>query len=195
MSATGKQDQFRLGFLTALEVPDFGHVGGLLVTNRHGRPLEFQCTAPLKANRTQQILYGPTLEAFLLGELIGRALIEKAGVKPHLVLTERCEILELRNHVGLPVACLEPEGALPQARTVTESLSGADPHPDRPASATASPALRIGRQLVRFHESHAGDRTAVEKDSAQVPKDADLREPFSRVREALLETVRNGALR
>src|SRR3954465_7120232 len=103
MSATEKKDQFRLGFLTALEVPEQGFVGGLLVTNRHGRPLEFQCTAPVKPNRTQEILYGPTLGPFLLGELIGRALIEKSGIKPNLILTERAEILELREHVNVPV--------------------------------------------------------------------------------------------
>jgi hypothetical protein len=189
MSANGKQDQFRLGFLTALEVPEQGHVGGLLITNRHGRPLEFQCTAPVKPNRTQQILYGPTLEAFLLGELIGKALVEKSGVKPHLILTERAEILELRNHIPVPVACLEPH-APPPVPAPSEAQS------DTPVAVEEIPlTLRIGRQWVRFHASHAEDRPAVEKESAQVSRDSDLREPFERVREALLETVRSGAVK
>ena len=79
MTANGKQEQFRLGFLTAIEVPEKGFVGGLLVTTQHGRPLEFQCTVPVKPNATQEILYGPTLAPFILGELIGATLIEKAG--------------------------------------------------------------------------------------------------------------------
>jgi hypothetical protein len=186
MSANGKQDQFRLGFLTALEVPEQGHVGGLLVTNRQGRPLEFQCTAPVKPNRTQQILYGPTLEAFLLGELIGKALVEKSGVKPHLILTERAEILELRNHIPVPVACLEPKPA-PAGEAAASDPPAADDEPPL--------TLRIGRQWVRFHAAHADDRSAVEKESAQVTRDSDLREPFERVREALLETVRCGAVK
>src|SRR5690554_6260826 len=103
MSANGKQNDFRLGFLAAVEIPDRGFVGGLLVTNRMGRPLEFQCTTPVKPNRTQQILYGPTLVPFILSELIGRTSIDKAGVKPDLILTEQPEILELRNHVSVPV--------------------------------------------------------------------------------------------
>src|SRR5260370_25353947 len=86
MTANGKQDQLRLGFLTAIELPDRGFVGGLLVTNHCGRPLEFQCTVPVKANPTQEILYGPTLVPFILGELIGGTLVEKAGVKPQLIL-------------------------------------------------------------------------------------------------------------
>ena len=58
MATNGKAEQLRLGFLTAIEVPDKGLTGGLLVTNHYGRPLEFQCTTPVRANATQEILYG-----------------------------------------------------------------------------------------------------------------------------------------
>ena len=54
-------EQLRLGFLTAIHLEHRGHVAGLLVTNKYGRPLEFQCTAPVRPNRTQELLYGPTL--------------------------------------------------------------------------------------------------------------------------------------
>ena len=37
----GTNDPFRLGFLTAIEDAERGFVGGLLVTNRFGRPLEW----------------------------------------------------------------------------------------------------------------------------------------------------------
>src|SRR5258708_34263760 len=104
MTATGKQEQLRLGFLTAIEVSDKGFVGGLLVTNHNGRPLEFQCTVPIKANPTQEILYGPTLAPFILGELIGGTLVEKSGIKPQLILTDQLQSLELRNHIHRPVA-------------------------------------------------------------------------------------------
>ena len=102
----GNHDQFRLGFLTAVEDAERGYVGGLLITNRFGRPLEFQCTAPVKPNRTQQILYGPTLKPYVLGELIGRTLLEKVGVKPHLVLVESLDLLDLRSATSTPVASL-----------------------------------------------------------------------------------------
>ena len=57
-----------MGFLTVVEHPEFGLFGGYLLLNWAGRPLEFHCTAPLKPNRAQEILYGPTLEPFLYGE-------------------------------------------------------------------------------------------------------------------------------
>jgi hypothetical protein len=259
MGANGKQDQFRIGFLTASEVPDKGFVGGLLVTTHNGRPLEFQCTVPVRPNSTQEILYGPTLEPFILGELIGGALIEKAGVKPHLILTDRNQILELRNHVAAPVALVpgpdeesespaerlavrdvprlvqqpqsagvdsapaaddstvphsetsertEPEPApgstLPTAETVSAALSPAMASSEaatRPVLSAIAIALhsgeemRLGRQKIRFHASHGEDAEVVAAESKQVPADADLREPFERVREALLETLRSGALR
>ena len=173
MSATEKKDQFRLGFLTAMEVPEQGFVGGLLITNRHGRPLEFQCTAPLKPNRTQEILYGSTLGPYVMGEVIARTLVEKVGVKPHLILTEREEILELRNHVSMPIGCLEADQS---GKAVADQESG----------------YKVGRQWFRVHSSHTTDRGELESQTTQVPKEADMREPFERVREALMETVKGG---
>ena len=180
MAVTGKQDQFRLGFLTAIDVPERGFIGGLLVTNRQGRPLEFQCTTTVRANPTQQLLYGPTLTPFLLGELIGGVLVDKACIKPHLILTDRQSILELRNHIATPVLLV----ALPKTDDDIESGSIAD-----------SIEFRLGRQTVRIDASHAEDQGLIEKEAGQFPKEADLCEPFQRVHEALRETVRGGASR
>lgn len=165
----GNQDPFRMGFLTAVEDAERGFVGGLLVTNRFGRPLEFQCTAPVKPNRAQQILYGPTLRPFVLGELLGRTLLDKIGVKPHLVLIESDEILDLRSHVPMPVAVLVAK-------------SGDD-------------TLAVGKCEIAFHPDFSADRTEVAKHSKSIPADADFREPFERVREALTETLRLGSAR
>jgi hypothetical protein len=178
MTANGKHEQLRLGFLTAIEVPDRGFVGGLLVTNHCGRPLEFQCTAPVRANSTQEILYGPTLTPFILGELIGRTLVEKAGIKPQLIFTDRDQILELRNHVDQPVGLVEPHA----------TTGGDEP-------AEVARCMRLGRQNVRFHTSHAEDNSVVSREAHQIPAEADLLEPFERVRQALQETLRSGALR
>ena len=167
----GNQDPFRMGFLTAVEDAERGFVGGLLVTNRFGRPLEFQCTAPVKPNRAQQILYGPTLRPFVLGELLGRTLLDKIGVKPHLVLIESDEILDLRQHVPMAVAHL------------TEKL------------VDDASQLALGRHCIAFHPDYLQDRAEVAKHAKAIPADADLREPFERIREALVETVRLGTAR
>lgn len=204
MTVSANKENFRLGFLTAIEISDRGYVGGLLVTNHFGRPLEFQCTAPVKPNRTQEILYGPTLAPFLLGELIGRTLLDKVGVKPHLVLTERPELLDLRAHVDMPVACVDDlqrekrpsaESETPsESQNSLDSETSTDGSTPRSGASSQPGSMTLGRQKLRFHAAHPGDERLVANSTRLVPHDADLREPFERVREALQETVRMGAL-
>ena len=82
-----------IGFLTVIDHPQHGLFGGYLVLNLAGRPLEFHCTAPIKPNRAQQILYGPTLESFLYGEQIGSTLLGHAKTSPLAVCTDREPVL------------------------------------------------------------------------------------------------------
>ncbi len=93
-----------IGFLTVIDHPQHGLFGGYLVLNLAGRPLEFHCTAPIKPNRAQQILYGPTLESFLYGEQIGSTLLGHAKTSPLVVCTDREPVLSLRELVDVPVA-------------------------------------------------------------------------------------------
>ena len=168
MSTTlATNEQLRLGFLTAIHLEHRGHVAGLLVTNKYGRPLEFQCTAPVRPNRTQELLYGPTLVPFLLGELLSKTLLDRIGIKPHVVLTDRSEILDSRLHVSLPVACI---------------LKG-----------TAKDAVRIGKLHFGLHAEFSEDSKAFEQLAKELAADADLLEPLDRVREALNETMKIAA--
>ncbi|MFN0199824.1 MAG: hypothetical protein ACKVT0_23980 [Planctomycetaceae bacterium] len=256
MTSDAVRDKIRLGFLTTLQTSEGSFVGGLLVTNHLGRPLEFQCTTPVKPNATQQILYGPTLKPFLLGELIGKTLVEKSAMTPDIILTEQVEVLELRQHVRFPVALIsiaerakkstaqsvqqpaahQPENSIDTDGTLAvsqdapssenmsasekmslmgemstqtsheETIMDADAFrhiADSIASATSSAQssestvpekrVRLGKQWLRFHGSHDDDRAQVAESAKMIPADADLLEPFERVREALMEASRNGA--
>ena len=57
-----------LGFLTVLHEPS-GYLGGYLVTNVWGRPLEFRVSTAVQPNRVQRILYGGTLQPYICAEL------------------------------------------------------------------------------------------------------------------------------
>jgi hypothetical protein len=171
MSDRDKPDEVKIGFLTAVEITDLGFVGGLLVTNQLGRPLEFQCTAPVKPNRAQIILFGPTLSAYVSGELIGRTLLDRVGIAPDLVLTEQTDILQIRQHLKTPVACLNP----------VDREEHGDEH---------SLTIRLGRNVVRLLEGHQRDLEPLREAAKLIPDEADLREPFQRVCEALKETLR-----
>ena len=170
MTAAETQDKLRLGFLTAIQVPQQGFVGGLLVTNHLGRPLEFQCTTPVKLNRTQELLYGPTLQPFVLVELIGKTLLDKAGVKPHVVFVTEPLLLELREHINTPLA-----------QVVV--------HDDEAAKA----GFAFGRQTLILNANNDGDRPQLEKRLTALPDEVDLLEPFDRVQEALRQATGGGA--
>jgi hypothetical protein len=157
-----RRDSFRLGFLTAIHVRDRGHVGGMLVTNHLGRPLEFQCTAPVQPNRTQEILYGPSLLPYLLGEVVGRTLVEKMRLTPELVLLDDPRLLPLREHVSVAVARVEAADEEDESDEGTRLLH----HPEFPQDAEFVARLRKA-----------------------VAADADLAEPFQRVRDALHEVM------
>src|SRR5688572_21105115 len=99
-----------LGFLTVLQEPS-GWLGGYLVTNGWGRPVEFRLTTAVQPNRVQAALYGPTLPEYLLADLIGKTLIEKTATKPDLVVTDVPAALPLRSRVEMPVVALRGPSA------------------------------------------------------------------------------------
>src|SRR6476646_5213388 len=103
MTAHSKLSQPCLGFLTVLENAELGIFGGYLLLNASGRPLEFHCTAPIRPNRTQEILYGPTLQPFLFGEQIGQTLLTKSKLMPLVVCTDSEPALAVREFTEIPV--------------------------------------------------------------------------------------------
>ena len=100
------RNDFTLGFLTVLDVEGFGACGGLLIVNPIGRPIEFHCTAPVSASRTQEILYGISLKSFLYCEQIGKTLIDQAKSKIDLVITDQPELTELQTNADQAIVLL-----------------------------------------------------------------------------------------
>ncbi len=94
-SNSQSRNNFALGFLTVLDVEGFGACGGLLVVNPIGRPIEFHCTAPVAANRTQEILYGKSLQSYLYCDQIGKTLMDQAKSKIDLVVTDKPALADL----------------------------------------------------------------------------------------------------
>jgi hypothetical protein len=186
MSNTDAKPKPALGFLTVVEHPQFGLFGGYLVLNTAGRPLEFHCTAPIKPNRAQQILYGPTLESFLYGEQIGQTLVNQASVPPMLICTDREPALAAREHVSMPVVLVLPPEDAPVAEQSDESgrilrLDAA--HRDGPKLAT----FRLGRNRLALPQRADDDRRLIAERLADLADSFDLAEPFQRIRDAIEE--------
>jgi hypothetical protein len=154
-----------------VEFTEIGLVGGYLVLNAAGRPLEFHCTAPVKPTRAQQILYGPTLAPYLYGEQIGQALLAKSKLTPLAVCTDAAAVLAARDFTPHCMALvLSPDGAEPPAAC------------GRP--------FTVGKNRLATAVHYTGDQQQI---LAAWPHEADgldLAEPFARIREALDEAQR-----
>ena len=191
MSNTDAKSKPALGFLTVVEHPQYGLFGGYLVLNAVGRPLEFHCTAPIKPNRAQEILYGPTLEAFLYGEQIGQTLISQASTPPMLICTDRVPALAVREHVSTPVVLvLPPEGdavAGQEADPMTEGESGRVLRLDAAHHGPTLATFRLGRNRLALPERADEDRRLITERLVELAESFDLAEPFQRIRDAIEE--------
>ncbi len=187
----GAKSSYALGFLTIVEHPDDGLFGGYLILNRAGRPLEFHCTAPVKPNRAQEILYGPTLEPFLYGEQIGQTLLGRARTEAAVLCTDREPALAVREFTQVPVALVLPPDE-PEAAAM--SPSGEKVYRCDPAHGYGrrGPAFRIGPNRLSVSLLAADDRQAVTERLAALADGFDLAEPFQRIREAIEEARRGG---
>jgi hypothetical protein len=188
-----------LGFFTVCEQEDQSLFGGLLVLNLAGRPLEFHCTAPVRPNRAQEILYGPTLRPYLYGEQIGRALMERVSATPALLFTDVEPALALRPLTTIPVVLVPPDGgaerAAPAANPAANStvaLPRLDaPHPTpAPAGSTRLHRFTLGVLQLAVPLTHPDDESRVVSQWEPHADEFDLTEPFGRIREAIEEARR-----
>jgi len=191
--SSGTKSNAALGFLTIVEHEPHGLFGGYLVLNTAGRPVEFHCTAPIRPNRAQQILYGPTLEPFLFGEHIGRTLLEKATSPPLVVCTDRRAALSLREHVEVPVALvLDGENEAEASASLSESsykqwrVDG--PH----VVGSALSEFRLGCNHLAVLNRATNDRQQIQDRLGEIAETFVLAEPFTRIREAIDEARQGG---
>lgn len=202
MGSGGAKSVSALGFLTVVEHPQFGLFGGYLVLNMAGRPLEFHCTSPIKPNRAQEILYGPTLEGFLYGEQIGQTLVSQATSHPLVICTDRCSALATREFVSAPMVLVIPPEEDTQDNAARDESPKAEGSKAEGSKGRSEKSYRVDAahrgapRLVRFDlgrnhlaiaESADGDRQQISKSLATVAESFDLAEPFGRIREAIEE--------
>lgn len=189
MATGGAKAKAALGFLTVLDHSQHGLFGGYLLLNLVGRPLEFHCSAPIKPNRAQQILYGPTLEAFLYGEQIGQALVAKTKIQPLSVFTDRRPVMAVREHISAPVALvIPPETELTTSEISTPSQDGKiyrlDTAHDRGPKLVT---FEIGQNRLAVSDRAEDDRHLIGQHLSEIAESFDLSEPFLRIREAIEE--------
>lgn len=162
-----------LGFLTILHEAN-GYLGGYLVTNIWGRPLEFRLSSAVQPNRVQHILYAGTLEPYICADLIGKTLVDKAAVPVQLLVTDRETVLDLRLKMECPVLWLAP---MDDART----------HCGLPVTPAES-----GHGPLLCHARFPDDVPLARELLARLDSAFDMAEPFARIREAIGEARKMG---
>jgi hypothetical protein len=162
-----------IGFLSIFQDPS-GHLGGYLVTNGWGRPLEFRLTSAIQPNRVQSVLYGSGLTEYVQCELIGKTLIEKTATQPVMVVADSPAALNVRKFVSMPVIAVSNQTDAP---------------PPLGAIVLQHPRCRGSIYLSAQFES---DRELVEQLLNKIDTSMELIEPFNRVREAMNEARRMG---
>jgi len=164
-----------IGFITVRYREMHGFFGGYLIVNELARPLEFHCTLPIQPTRAQQILYGNTLNEFVCGEQIARALVTKAKTIPDAILADTLSVLTLRHMHSIPIGFID---------TLREGESDLS----RPNSGRTEyrrfKAFGHAMAVIPEYESDCGFFTSL---FAQDKPPLDLLEPFGRIEEALLE--------
>ncbi len=153
MAAAGSN----VGFLAILQDAS-GTLGGYLVTNSWGRPLEFRLTSAVQPSRVQAILYGASLSGFVAGELIGKTLVEKSTAPIDWLVTDSPHALELRPHVSFPVALFAPAEAGSFGRGLHLYPSFPDDGPLIERFLAESPSLDLAEPFQRVREAVAEAR-------------------------------------
>lgn len=145
------------GFLTVLEDASAGMLGGLLIVNRRGRPLEFHCTAPVAPSRAEEILFGPTLRPHFYSERIGAALLAKTAAAPSVVFVHQRDAWGVAEETTVPVVLVDAAGS---------------------DDASTTPL---------FDHVSDDLRPSVEQLLAELTRYVDLAEPFERIVDAVRE--------
>lgn len=160
-----------IGYFTVVNDQRTGWTGGLLVLDRGGRPLEFQCTLPVRPSRAHEILFGSTLAAHLVSHVIGKLLVAKCRTPLTLLCCDLTEALEIESFTSSPVALIREAIETDDRPIPTDMLKGSE----SVEVAGASFIVPIERrdEVERLAECYIDLPDAVE--------------PFERIREAIKE--------
>lgn len=144
-----------------------GFLGAILVTDYRARPQHYAYVQPVKPTKMQRILYGATLDEHIKVDVIAKKLWEGLPTKPDVLFVDAADLIATRRVSGIPTALLSkiPESEL------------------NPSSLTTF-QFDVG--------PFKSDQSVVGQILAALEPTCNLIEPFSRIRQALTESLKLG---
>jgi len=157
-----------LGYMMVTRTPDNEYVGGIMVTDPYAIPVEFKYSEPIKPTGLQKILYGNSIEKYLLVDVIAKKLLQNIEEKPKFILIEDSRLLDIQ--FKMPIIYITvPTKSSDESKEmkVREELS--------------KEHLESGYDLI-FNGTLTSDDT---KWLERISDEIDIMEPFHRLKEAL----------
>ena len=179
-SRNDEHDQY-IGFLSVTGNEKQGLVGGFLILNEIGRPIEFHCTAPVRPNRAQEILYGDALAGFLYGEQISQTLIKHAKSASGIILTDCLQILFAQSDINYPVIYVTKNQE--EITDLFKELSSEDQ--------AAFSRIVLGKGAGILFEKIFQNFPEIESSFEKYFSTIDPIEPFERIRNAIEEALKS----
>lgn len=83
-----KPADLKLGYLLVSNPVPNVYIGGLMITDARGLPVEFRYTEPIQPTKIQQVLYGQVLSAYIKREVILETLLKNVENSFNCLLVE-----------------------------------------------------------------------------------------------------------
>lgn len=176
-------ESMRLAYFVTLK-EGASYLGGLLLTDTSGIPLDFRYTEPITPTKLQAVLYGKALEPHLKEEVIQKTLLKELKNTPDLFLLSATELAGgWSGEAKYPVLAVQKTQESPLAR-VGEVF--------RASSREVMIQVADGAAPLRVLFAQGMDVAAQDQAAAKVLEAAyhmDLTEPLERVTTALQTLV------
>lgn len=110
-----EMEQTFLGYL-AVHVDGDAYIGGLLVVDRNGDPVDFTYTDPVTLTWPTRVLFGPRLPAYIATRVLAPPLLKSASVTPTVLCFDDGTVLSRHCLLDAPVAVFAPRSSTASAQ-------------------------------------------------------------------------------
>lgn len=122
-----KSADLKIGYLMVSSPVPNVFIGGLMVTDGRGLPVEFRYTEPIQPTKIQQVLYGQVLSAYIKREVILETLLKNIESKFKCLLVEDEHLVDYPakgySVVRIAVTKSSPIGAVGKTQTIAPGES------------------------------------------------------------------------
>lgn len=165
------------GYLVTLQETD-AFLGGTMITDHHGIPIDFKYTDPIIPTKVQRIIYGSVLETYIRNHVLISALAKDIGVPPSFFIVLPEQLAAIQEAQELLVVAIQRTqfASLGDPGSVTRGKEGDclvqgchGPHPLR----------------IVFGEIDTTRQKTIMDDLVRLSKYMDVVEPLERLQTAL----------